>query len=159
MIVDGSKEQVECDFARKCKKAGCYLEQSKPCSPWENSDEGGIEDLKRGDGCNMLKSGSPKRLWDDCVEIELYVRLHTAHNIYCLNGETPETIASGETSDISQLCELDWYEWIMFRDLVVSFLEDNIFLGRYLGPIIDVVLAMTSKIMKSNGEVVNQLTY
>ena len=78
----------------------------------------------------MLKSRSPKRLWDDCVELASYVCSHTAHNIYCLNGETPENIMSGETSDISQVFELEWYEWIMFRDSEVSFPEDKMVLGR-----------------------------
>ena len=63
----------------------------------------------------MLKARPQKKLWDDCVELESYIRFHTAHNIYCLNGKMPETIMSGETSDISQFCELEWYEWIMFR--------------------------------------------
>ena len=66
---------------------------------------------------------------------------------------------SGETLDISQLCELEWYEWIIFRELVVSFPEDKMVLGIYLGPIIDVGLAMTAKILKPNVEVVHQSKY
>ena len=85
--------------------------------------------------------------------------MHTAHNIYCLNGETPETIMSGETLDTSQFCELKWYEWIMFRDSAVLFTEDKIALGRYLRPIIDIGPDMIVKILKSNGEMMHQLTY
>ena len=65
---------------------------------------------------------------------------------------------SGETSDIGKFFELEWYECIMFRDLAVSSTEDKMVLGRYLGPIIDVGLATSVKIMKSNGEVVHRLT-
>ena len=88
------------------------------------------------------------------MELESYVRSHTAHDIYCVNGETPETIMSGETSGISQFCELKWYGWIMFRYLVILFPENKMVLGRYLGPSIYVGPYMTAKIMKSNVEVV-----
>ena len=50
----------------------------------------------------MLKAKPQNILWDDCVKLELYVHYHTSHNIYCLNGEMPETIRSGETSNISK---------------------------------------------------------
>ena len=159
MIVDGSKKQVEGDFARKCKEDGCYLKQTEPYSHWKNAAESSIKELKRGAGRKMLKARSPKILWDYCVELESYVRSHTAHNIYCLNGETPEAIMSGETLDISQIFELEWYEWIMFRDLAVSFTEDNMIPGRYLGISIDIGTAMTVKILKSNGEVVHRSTH
>ena len=82
MIVDGSKEQVGGDFARKCKEAGCYLKQTEPCSPCHNSAEGGIKELKRGVGHKMLKARPPKRLWDGFVKLELYLRSHAAQNIY-----------------------------------------------------------------------------
>ena len=64
----------------------------------------------------MIKSGSPKKLWDDCLELEVCIRSNTAHDIYMLNGEVLETVMSGETSDISQFCELEWHEWVKFRD-------------------------------------------
>ena len=38
---------------------------------------------------------------------------------------------------------------------MVSFQEDNMVLGRYLGLSIDIGLAMTVKTLKSNGEVVH----
>ena len=104
----------------------------------------------------MLKARSPKRLWYDCVELESYICSHKAHNICYFNGETPETIMSGDTLDISQFLKLEWYEWIMLRDLTVSFPEDKIFLGRYLGLSIDIGPATTVKIMNSNGEVLHQ---
>ena len=46
-IIDGSKEQVEGDFRRKCKEASCQLKQIKPYSPWKNAAEGAICELKK----------------------------------------------------------------------------------------------------------------
>ena len=53
-------------------------------------------------------------MWDDCLELEAYVRSNTAHEIYKFYREVPETVMSGETSDISQFCKLEWFEWVMF---------------------------------------------
>ena len=36
--------------------------------------------------------GTPKRLWDDCLELESYIRSKTAYNIYKLDEEVPETL-------------------------------------------------------------------
>ena len=157
-IVDGSLEQVKGEFRRKLKEASCRLKQTEPYSPWQNAAEGNIRELKKGAGRKMIKSGSPKKLWDDCLVLESYIRSNTAHDIYMLHGEVPETIMSGETSDISQFCEFEWYEWVKFRDSAVQFPEDSLVLGRYLGPSIDVGPALTAKILKQNGEVVHRST-
>ena len=49
----------------------------------------------------MIKSRSPKRLWDDCLELELYTGLK-----YKLDGDVPEMIMSGETSHTSQFSDV-----------------------------------------------------
>ena len=49
------------------------------------------------------------------IRIENYLRSNTAHNIFKLDGEVPKTMMSGETSDISQFCELEWFEWVSFE--------------------------------------------
>ena len=60
------------------------------------------------------EAGAPKRLWDDCLKLESYLRSNTAHSIYKLDGEVSEMIIYGKTSDISQFCEFEWFEWVMF---------------------------------------------
>ena len=49
----------------------------------------------------MMKTGSPKRLWDDCLELKTYIRSNTENGHADLKGQTPETFVSGETVDIS----------------------------------------------------------
>ncbi len=63
---------------------------------------------------------------------------------------------SGKTADISQFCELGWYEWVKFCSTTISFPEDPLVLGKYLGPSIDVGPAMTAKILTPTGKVVLQ---
>jgi hypothetical protein len=159
IIMDDSKEQTLGKFAKKMREADCWLKQTEPYSAWQNAAEGVIRELKKGAGRKMVKTKTPKRLWDDCLEFESLIRSNTAHDIYELGGETPETIMSGETSDISQLCELSWYEWLKFRDGAASFPQDKQVLGRYLGPSIDIGPAMTAKILKANGSVIHTSTY
>ena len=80
------------------------------------------------------------------MEFESLIRSHIPHNIWQLNGQVPQTIMTGQTADISQLYELAWYEFCLWHDSTVSFPDDKICLGRYLGPAIDVGPAMTANI-------------
>jgi hypothetical protein len=58
---------------------------------------------------------------------------------------------TGETTDISAICEFVWYDWVMFRDPTPAFSENKITLGRYLGPATDFGTAMTAKTLKPTG--------
>lgn len=102
--MDGAREQTMGLFGKKCREVGSHVKQTEPHAPWPNTAESAIR-VKRGVGRQMIRSGAPKRLWDDCLEREAYVRSVTAHDIYRLNGEVPETLASGETADTSPLAQ------------------------------------------------------
>ena len=91
--------------------------------------------------------------------MEAYIRSNTAHEIYKLDGEVPKTVMSGETSDISQFCELEWFERVLFQDETAPFPDDVLKLDHYLGPSIDVGPAMTMKILTENGQVLHRSTY
>jgi hypothetical protein len=106
----------------------------------------------------MMKTRSPNVLWDHCIELEALVCSNTSNNIYMTNGEVPETIMTGSTADISHICQFAWYDWVMFRDNIPTFPDPKLILGRYLGPAINVGLALTTKIPKSNGQVVYRST-
>ena len=159
MVMDGSKEQTQGKFKKKCQEADCHVKQTEPYSPWQLKAEGTIRELKKAAGRKMVRAGAPKRVWDDALEFEAYVRSHTALDTFQLQGEVPETLMKGDTADISRFCEHAFYDWVMFRDQPVQFPDENPVLGRYLGPAIDVGPAMTAKILKSNGEVVHRSTY
>ena len=62
------------------------------------------------------------------------------------------------SSDISDICEFEYYEWVMFNDSQATFLETKFQVGQWLGPDIDVGSALTYKILKSNGQVVPRST-
>jgi hypothetical protein len=74
MAIDGAKAQIQGGFRRKLREAGCHIKQTEPHAPKSNAAEGSIRELKRGVGREMVRSGAPKRLWDDCLVREAYVR-------------------------------------------------------------------------------------
>jgi hypothetical protein len=89
MRLDDSKEQTQGNFKRKLNEANCHMKMTEPYSPWQQAAEGCIRELKRGVSRKMLKTGSPKRLWDHCIELEGLIRSHTANDIYSTGGEVP----------------------------------------------------------------------
>jgi hypothetical protein len=87
MVVDGAKAQTEGEFRRKLCDAGCHIKQTEPHTQSSSIGEGGVRELKRGVGRQMLLSGCPKRIWDDCIIREAYVRSHTSLDIFGLEGQ------------------------------------------------------------------------
>jgi hypothetical protein len=131
MIMDGSKEQTLGRFCKKCLEASVNFKQTEPYSSWQNQAEGGIRELKKASGRKMVRAGAPKAMWADAIEYEAYIQSNMAWEIYMLQRETPETVMSGETSDISQFCEHGFYEWIIFgrSPTMLSFLRTTQFWG------------------------------
>jgi hypothetical protein len=59
MVMDGSKAQVEGEFRKKLHDAGCHIKQTEPHTQSSNMGEGGVRELKKGVGQQMLRSGCP----------------------------------------------------------------------------------------------------
>ena len=94
------------EFNWKFKEALCHLGQTEPFTPWSKATEREIKELKKGSS-REIKSDAQKSLWNDCLELESYIRFHTAQSIYKLVGDVPETIMSGESANISQFCDFE----------------------------------------------------
>ena len=88
----------------------------EPESPLQMAAKGEICELKRGSGIKITKMKSPKVLWDDCLDLEAYIRSNTALDIFELDRMNPETNMSVETSYITNFCEFGWYQCVYFRD-------------------------------------------
>jgi hypothetical protein len=118
-----------------------------------NMGEGGVCELKRGVGRQVLRSGCPKQLWDDCIIREAYARSQTSIDIFGLEGQVPENKFKGETVDISTIEEYAWYEWVKFCDTAAKFPISKIQLDRDLGAAIGIGPVMARKILKKNRSV------
>ncbi len=128
MVTDDSKEQTKGEFRCKLKEADCHPRVTEPYSPWQQAAEGCIRELKRGSSRKMIKTGSPKCLWEHCLELKAYVHSCTSNDIYMTAGQVPETIMSGNTTNISHIADFGWYDWVMFPDNEPSFPETSLFL-------------------------------
>ena len=135
------------------------LKQSEPYIPWSNAAEREIKELTKGAGHNLLRYRAPKHLRDDYSGLEAYIMSNTAHEIYKLDREVTKTVMLAATSDIIQLSELEWFKWVMFWDETIPFPDNELKLGHYLGPKIDVCPAITAKILTENGQVLHTSTY
>ena len=102
----------------------------------------------------MIKSNSPKKLWDDCLELEMEIRSCTTNNVFERKGELTRTVMMGEIANIMHLCEFGGYDWVYFRDNAVTYPHDKWVLGRWLGPSTDMGPALCAKILKENGRCV-----
>jgi len=158
MIMDGSKKQNLGDFARKLRDARCQKKQIEPHSPWMNLCEGGIRELKRGLTRKMLKRNDPKKLWDHCLELESYICSATTLSRLDLDNKTPEAKMHGMSADICDICEFEFYDWVMFNDSQATFPETKFHVGRWLGPAVDVGHVPTYKILRSNGQIIPRST-
>ena len=65
-----------------------------------NAAEREIKELNRGAG-QLLQSRATKHLWDDCLELEAYIRSNTAHDIPKLERALPKTVMSGHQISVS----------------------------------------------------------
>ena len=70
LIMDNLKEQIIGDFRKKAEEADFWIRQTELYSPWSNAAEAAIRELKKGSARKMLRKQYPKRLWDDCMELE-----------------------------------------------------------------------------------------
>ena len=74
-ICDNANETILGKFNRNLKEASCHLRQTELFIPWLNAAKREIKEPKKGSSRNLIKSGTPKRLWDACLELESYISL------------------------------------------------------------------------------------
>ena len=89
IIVDNAKYQSLGKFSRKCCEADCHLINTEPYSPYMMAAKVCIKHLKKGLSRKMLKSESPKQLWDHCIELNALIRSNTALDIYVIESQVP----------------------------------------------------------------------
>jgi transposase InsO family protein len=158
LVSDNARAYLGGNFKKKAKEAGIFCKLTDPYSPWQNRAEGEIREIKRLAGRWMVRTKSPRRLWDHTIELSCLVRSHMALDLIKLNGQVPETVMMGQTADISFICEHEWYAWVYFNDKDrAQFPEEKVVLGRYLGPTEpEIGSVLTVKILTITGEVVRR---
>ena len=123
-------------------------------TPWSNRAELYIGLIKESVQKDMKQADSPLAFWDYCVEKCACINNLTARNLFQLQGTTPHTALTGNESDISNLCQYEWYEWCYFRENRNLFPFNREVLGRILGPAHGEGNEMAQWVLKANGTVV-----
>ncbi|MGH3055829.1 MAG: hypothetical protein ACRDL7_12725, partial [Gaiellaceae bacterium] len=115
-------------------RLNCQIKQSETeaYSPWQNRAERMIKEVKKAVIRLMSRTRTPKRLWDFCTVYVCETRCLSAHPIYSLHGRTPYECVAGNTPDISEYVEFNWYQPIWYFDSS-DFPDDRRLLGRWLG--------------------------
>ena len=98
-----------------------------------------------GKQCILQITNSPLVLFDHCIQLMSELRSHTSLDILQLQGEDPIAILTGDTPDISHLCEFSWYDPVWYIDQNDSM--QNRKLARYLGPSHDIGQALSLSII------------
>jgi hypothetical protein len=62
-------------------------------------------------------------------QAEALVHSCTSNDIYMTAGQVPETIMTSDTADISHIAEFAWFDWVMFRDNVPAYPDNEMTLG------------------------------
>ena len=156
MIVDGARSQTMGELRKVCEAAGCQIVELEKNTPASNRAERTIQELKMETKRDMKLSGSPLVLWCYCMERRSEIMACSAKNNSNLNGMVPRSMMLGEVTDISHLCNFQWYEWVKFRrvgpDAAYPFPSEH--LGRCLGPARNKGNAMSQNVLLGNGKVI-----
>ena len=88
---------------------------SGPRRPNENPAEQGIHELKKRWYRLMLKKKVPPRLWDYGFTWVCETDNVCANMSRYADGRTPLEMITGDTPDISEYMDFDFYDWVLFR--------------------------------------------
>jgi hypothetical protein len=154
IIPDNALELTKGEFRKKALKAGSHIAPIEAYSHNQNLAENAIRELRRMFRKAMRQTHAPYILWDFCIELMSKIRSHTALDILILQGDTPHTFLTGDTSDISHICEFRWYDLVWYVDHLDKL--QNRKLGRYLGPSYDIGQAMASRILTVTAQILSR---
>ena len=138
---------------RTIRKNRISFRQTEPYSPWQNRAEDQIREVKRRWKLMRQRCRIPTRLWDYAMVHITKLMNMTARG---RNGRTGHEEITGDTPDISEYVDFDFYDWVWYWDTPDK--ENSPKIGRWLGPSHRIGAAMCFYILVSNGEVISRST-
>ena len=158
LISDGARAEVYGRFGAVAKEYRIKQRTTEPYSGWQNRAEAAIREIKRGIRRATQRARSPTRLWDFCGEWVAAIRRLTAHDIPSLNDRVPCEAIEGNTPDISEYAQFDWFQYVWYHDPAVQFPNDPKKLGRWIGVAHDVGSPMTFWVLPASCRVLARST-
>jgi len=129
---DGAKEMTVGNWKKTCNEYGIKMSHTEKASPWQNRTEIKIREMKKHARRMMTQANTPIKLWDFCVNYVSHLRNHLARPLAQLQGRTPYELVTGNTPDISELLEFEWYQPIWYYE-PSEFPHQNKIIGRWIG--------------------------
>ena len=133
LILDPEGTQKSNELDKITKDMGCKLKFLERKTQWANLAELYIGLLKEAVRKDMKDTDSPLKFWDYCAERRVKINNLTAKNLFQLHGSNANQKITGYPGDISNLCQLGWFDWCYYRD-ANPFPKQEEKLGRSLGP-------------------------
>ena len=134
IVSDMAKEQVSQEVQQFCNMIGTMLQALDEGTPWSNKAELYIKLMKEAVHKDIKEAHCPLHFWDYCLERRVRIYYLTSRDHLKIRGSNLHTETFGEQSDISNLCQFQWYDWCYFRDHKAPFPHNQEVLGCVLGP-------------------------
>jgi len=134
IICDYALEQVAGRAKKICDECDCDIRVLEKGTQWANRAERFVKIFKDVVVRDLKESNCPMVLWCYCLQRRSEINNATAADNLALEGTNPYTRMTGQTCDISNLCQFGWYDWVYFRDEKAAFPYPKEVLGRCLGP-------------------------
>jgi hypothetical protein len=133
LVVDGASEQTgpKSEFMKAVRRLHIKLRQTEPYTPWQNDAERKIGEVKKRWRHRMITRKVPRRLWDYGLVYEAEILSRMAKGP---DGRTGIEQVTGDTPDISEWLDFDFYDLVWYWDSPhLSMTDENPKLGRWLG--------------------------
>jgi hypothetical protein len=134
IVSDGWGEQTRVKWKDEINLIQMLHHLTEHASPWQNRAERKIGEIKHGIKRATRRSGSPKRLWDDCGQWVVAIQRMTAHDFLELDGMPPkEAVLHSHMADIFAYPQFHWFEWVWYINQSEDATESTRKLGRWIG--------------------------
>ena len=154
IISDNAPEQTgkNSTFQQTCRKYNIEARSTEPYSPWQNKAEGNIKIVKDKAKRRRIRRQVPKRVWDFGIVWEAEIYSCTAGK----DGQTALERITGDTPDISEWIEFEFYDMVWYWDNQHDSKEPKI--GRWLGIAHRVGSALCYWILSNKGNIYARTT-
>ena len=153
LICDAARAQIWGEVKRLCDQSGCEIVALERNTPNSNRAERAIGTLKQDTKRDLVEAGAPAVFWCYAMERRALINNSIARDDIHCHGQTRETVMTGQPTDISNLADFKFYEWVKFRRDGVSFPFSSYQLGRCLGPASNQGPRMAQYVMTDKGQV------
>jgi hypothetical protein len=131
IVVDGASEKLgpKTKWMEIIRENHIDQGVTEAYSHWQNRAEDAIREVRRRWRLLYQRRNIPKRLWDYAV---VHIARIMSLTVRAGSDRTPMELITGETPDISEYIDFDFYDWVWYIDNPND-KEDPPKLGRWLG--------------------------